>query len=1027
MSKNKIAEFYKALYLFERRIHWSSALFLFLGLRKIRGWKKLSGFRRSENNFGRRLSIDGLNFIKLVAILGQKRTYPKPSCDLSWAIRASNDWHANELNALRGRFAIYDEFLERGVITPFAEQISDAINRVQAVAQKEDHDTNVFLTSILQSVEQLTMKSFVLTLNINRIKGGIAGQNESEQYRVFLDHFNSSHFRQCFFREYPVLTRIVISRLDLWVKATTELILRLASDRSTLEEVLGIEVSDPLVSVKSAGDTHNSGRSVTVLFFRSGSAVVYKPRSTSIEEGFQKYLEFFNTIVPDLNLRQIRVINKGTYGWVEFVRYSKPEAGLVSDRYHYKLGFLTGIVFSLNGVDVFFENLIAADADPVIIDLESMFHTPIDTGLDASPFASSQLRLHSSVTGIGVLPHPGRGASETEVFDVTVLGAAVNAQAPYNVSSIENFGRVDMKITETPGWIHETTSSSVDGALDSAHANLVFDGLKSAFKCIRGQSARLSSPNGVVDQCFSGAERRLIVRDTKVYGSLQSDESHPDLLRDQSDREWHFDNLWSETIERPNLLRFINSEIMQLRDGDIPYFTGGLDSLSVRGADGTLINLEGILAETPIAKARSKIMNFSSAEECEQLRLAATALGLSELTKVTQPNLKLESTPLLNSLEIVDFISRRTEVLGGSTWYDTSLNPVPAAKNIDPVNVVPSDPFLYEGVLGTAMYFFDVWRINGDPKILQSSLRFTDSVLEEVAVNKSFSPSGFVGVASVIYVINRALEKGINAYEKYESSLPGLLIEVNEKVSQEEKLDFLLGIAGVGAAILPYVKRTSDKVGFKILRAIYKRLQESTDILLAEKSKIPGLDYLRGLSHGISGLALAIHRIGQLLSDSDAEDRTIKLLTLEQEFVLSGGWTDSHSYEGQPLVGWCHGSAGIVLALSQMPSITSAVDNIATYYESAFENTLERYDFQSRCLCHGSLGNLLCLQAARRKKEQVEMQMLRGERSLLTYGFRSLGAAQSMSAGLMTGLVGAGYYLLAREHSETDFDFLTLA
>lgn len=1027
MSNNQIAEFCKALYLFERRIHWSSALFLFLGLRKIRGWKKLSGFRRSENNFVQRLSIDGLNVIELAAILGQKRTYPKPSCNMSWAIKASADCHAKDLNALRGRFVIFDDFLERGVITPFAEQIFDAIIKVQAVVQAEGHDTNVFLTSVLQSIEQLTLKSFVLTLNINRVKGNLSGQNESEQYRVFLDHFNSPDFRQCFFREYPVLTRIVICKLDLWVKATTELVLRLASDRGTLDEVLGIEIFDPLVSIKSAGDTHNDGRSVTILFFRSGSAVVYKPRSTSIEEGFQKYLGFFNSILPDLNLRQIQVINKGTYGWVEFVRYSKPEPGLVSERYHYKLGFLTAIVFSLNGVDIFFDNLIAADADPVIIDLESMFHTPIDTGLDASPFASSQLRLHSSVTGIGVLPHPGRGASETDVFDVTVLGAAVNARAPYNVSSIENFGRVDMKITETPGWIHETTSSSVDGALDGAHAKLVFDGLKSAFKCIRSQSAQLSSPNGVIDQYFSGAERRLIVRDTKVYGSLQSDESHPDLLRDQSDREWHFDNLWSETIERPNLLRFIKSEIMQLRHGDIPYFTGPLDSLLVKGADGTVIDLEGILAETPIAKARSKVMNFSLSEECEQLRLAATALGLSKLSKVTQPNLRLETTPFLNSLEIVDFISRRAEVLGGSTWYDTSLNPLPAAKNIDPVNVVPSDPFLYEGVLGTAMYFLDVWRINGDPKLLQSSLRFTDSVLEEVAVNRNFSPSGFVGVASVIYVINRAIEKGINSYEKYEPTLTDLLIEVDKKVSQEEKLDFLLGIAGVGAAILPYVKRTSDKVGFKILRNIYKRLRESTDILLAEKSKVPGLDYLRGLSHGISGLALAIHRIGQFLSDSKAEDRTIELLTLEQEFVLSGGWTDSHSYEGRPLVGWCHGSAGIVLALSQMPSITSAADNIAIYYESAFENTLERYDFQSRCLCHGSLGNLLCLQAAQRKKEQVEMQMLRGERSLLKSGFSSLGAAQSMSAGLMTGLVGAGYFLLAREHSETDFDFLTLA
>jgi type 2 lantibiotic biosynthesis protein LanM len=766
---------------------------------------------------------------------------------------------------------------------------------------------------------------------------------------------------------------------------------------------------------------------VTILFFRSGSALVYKPRSTSIEQGFQRYLEFFNSSIPKLNLRRIRVINRDTYGWVEFVRHSRPKAGSESEHYHYKLGFLTAIVFSLNGVDIFFENLIAAGTDPVIIDLESMFHTPIDTEIGVNPVALSQLRLHSSVTGIGVLPNPGRGASETEAFDVTVLGAAVNARAPYNVSSIENFGRVDMKVTETPGWIHETTSSSVEGALDSVSAQFVFDGLKSGFDCIRDKRTTLCEPNGIIEQCFSGSERRLIVRDTKVYGSLQSDESHPDLLKDQSDREWHLDNLWSEIIERPNLLRFIESEIRQVRQGDIPYFAGSLDTLLVRGADGAEIDLEGVLAETPMQGVKKKVANFSAAEEREQLRLAATVLGLANIKGTTQPEFREDAAPLSNALEIVSFISRRAAVLGGSIWYDTSLNPLPAAKNIDPVNVVPSDPFLYEGVLGIAMFFYDVWRVNGDREILQSSLRFTDSVLKEVERNESFSSSGFVGLSSIVYVINRAIDNGINSYERYESLLPYFLSRVEKKIAIEKNLDFLLGVAGVSAAILPYVKRTQDNVGMKILLSIYKRLRGSADKIVIGRDKIEGLDYLRGFSHGLSGMALAIYRVGRFLGQDGAEDAAARLLMLERDLVLSGGWTDTHSYEGRPLVGWCHGSAGIVLALSQMPSITDAREDVAAYYDFAFKNTLTRYDFRSKCLCHGTLGNLLCLQATNRDRDQTRREMFKSERSLLGSGFKSLGAAQTMSAGLMTGLAGAGYYLLGQEHSDTDFGFLTLA
>ena len=74
-----------------------------------------------------------------------------------------------------------------------------------------------------------------------------------------------------------------------------------------------------------------------------------------------------------------------------------------------------------------------------------MFHTSIDVQDEKSPIKALQLLLYASISGIGILPQPGRGASDSELFDVSVMGARKNAQAPYKVTGIENFGRADMR------------------------------------------------------------------------------------------------------------------------------------------------------------------------------------------------------------------------------------------------------------------------------------------------------------------------------------------------------------------------------------------------------------------------------------------------------------------------------------------------------------------------------------------------------------------------------------------------------
>jgi lantibiotic modifying enzyme len=46
---------------------------------------------------------------------------------------------------------------------------------------------------------------------------------------------------------------------------------------------------------------------------------------------------------------------------------------------------------------------------------------------------------------------------------------------------------------------------------------------------------------------------------------------------------------------------------------------------------------------------------------------------------------------------------------------------------------------------------------------------------------------------------------------------------------------------------------------------------------------------------------------------------------------------------------------------------------------------------------------------------------------LINDGFESLDIAQSLGTGMMTGLAGAGYYLLSKTSRKIDQDFMTLS
>ncbi len=1028
ISKTSLEAIYRSLHIGERRVRNTSALSYFRGYKKFQTWKKLSGFIQIPENFKSRIAFDKCSSYEFAVLLGQHKVEPSSSADITWMMNALDAESSNNVvEKFLIRFPILDEYFSRGLIAPFVHQIFCAINNLHNGCKVDDAAINICLDSQLGFLEQIVRRAVVLDLNIKQLEGQLAGSTESEKFKTYINGFGALEKRIEFFKKYPVLFRMAVQKLTYWSDACIEFFSRLDNDRALLLEEFGIPVKAKIKSIRPSGDTHNHGRSVMVVEFENEQFIVYKPRSTSLEFSFQEYIKFFNDAYQCLDLKTIKVLDREAYGWVEFVPFAELQTEEQSDRYHFKLGFLTAIVYSLNGVDVFYENLIASGPDPVIIDLETMFHTSIESKSNPSPVYALQSLLYESVYGIGILPQPGMGSSPDEVFDVSVMGAKKNAKAPYKVTGIENFGRSDMRITEIPGWIPDSKSSSENNYSFKRKGKFFFDGLKAGLECIHEHKGELAADGALIDQLFAKAKRRLIVRDTKDYGALQQDETHPDLLKDQIDREWHWDNLWSGVLDRPALAHFLKSELSQLKLGDIPYFSGEVSSKTVIGGDGSILDLGKIFTVSPLDKVKKKLSSFDLKTVEDQVRIAATTLGLSHQIGVTQPKFNPHQSLITNAQVIADFLTARISSELRNPWVDTSFNPVPSARAADAVRVLPSDPFLYEGVLGLALFLNDLGLCSGNLLYQKQSASFVKSVFTEIAASPNYSASGFVGLASVVYVVNKCIESNPDFFRIFEDELPPLILKISDKVEAESKLDFLLGIAGIATALIPYTKRTSNQKSLALLEKLQDRLEVAAKEILQTVQPIYGMEYVRGFSHGISGIALAIYRLSEFFNSKNSLAIAGELLLHEYSLIANDKWTDSHEFNGNPLVGWCHGSAGIALAMSNMPKLLESNKAVLAYYQLAVSNTFEKARYSSKCLCHGTGGNLVCLASNYSEPGVLEKLMVEFEEDLMATGFSSFDSAQTMGIGLMTGLSGIGYYLLNRGSQKKDLSFLTLS
>src|SRR5207302_77510 len=175
-----------------------------------------------------------------------------------------------------------------------------------------------------------------------------------------------------FFREYPVLARQIVNCLDHWLSASLEFVERWCADWPAIRSSFSPGADPgPLVGIQAdAGDSHRGGRSVLIARCRSGLQVVYKPKSLAVDQHFQELLGWLNERGASPAFRQLKILDRGSYGWEEFVAAASCSSAAELERFYLRQGGYLALLYALAAADFHYENLIAVGEHPVLIDLE---------------------------------------------------------------------------------------------------------------------------------------------------------------------------------------------------------------------------------------------------------------------------------------------------------------------------------------------------------------------------------------------------------------------------------------------------------------------------------------------------------------------------------------------------------------------------------------------------------------------------------------------------------------------------------
>ncbi|WP_192499069.1 type 2 lanthipeptide synthetase LanM [Skermanella pratensis] len=425
---------------------------------------------------------------------------------------------------------------------------------------------------------------------------------------------------------HPVLARLLGTLALNWAAHVEEFGRRLEAD---LPAIAGhfAQGAEPGRGVKARGglsDLHRGGRSVVVVEFGGGLKTVYKPRGMAPDRYFADLIDWFNGLGPSLDLRAVRVLDRGDYGWAEFIAAMPCADGEAAGRYFRRAGLLLALAYAVALTDCHHENLIAAGEHPVLIDLETVLSPELRLGWTdpRSPARrAAERRLRRSVLSTLLLPsmiQAGEGDRDIGGFSGGRDDVPVPGPKWFHINT-------DLMYIETVPMADEPPSNlpRLDGVAlrIQDHLDAVLDGFDEGYALLLGSrdllSGILSEEGGPLEMPEAGWIR-VLCRDTKFYSLLMGELTHAEFLGDGAAWSARADVLTRRAVDdelpeevkvrQPLQWPLVTAERAALSDGDVPLLRAHPGSTSLEVAPDRVV--ADALAASGLAGAREHLGNW---------------------------------------------------------------------------------------------------------------------------------------------------------------------------------------------------------------------------------------------------------------------------------------------------------------------------------------------------------------------------------------------------------------------------------
>ncbi|WP_216588463.1 type 2 lanthipeptide synthetase LanM family protein [Streptomyces brasiliscabiei] len=830
------------------------------------------------------------------------------------------------------------------------------------------------LTRAEARLRDVYTRPLVASINHAREQQLLEGSTAQERYRNFVEASSRTSFEVVSGLSFPVLRDITRVILHNEVAALRELCGRLTADRSALHTEFGIDTRDTLRSIGlSEGDTHNHGRSVSILSFESGKRLVYKPRDVSCEAAYV-------TIAHELNARlstrlaSAAVLSRNGYGYVEYI--DAEDVSDISARFMRESGELAAVLYLLNARDMHFENILPTRRGPLPVDLETILHPErIHTGPTLEAPGNAYTTIGQSIYGTGILPlvMAGKGADAGHV-DLGFLGGQGRGNSPFKSLQFDApfTDHISVVLRAAAAEQRKTVVNSLSQTETYDLGRHMADGFTKVFRLVMADREGWMA---LLRKVAKDIRVRYVHNPTALYAQVLRMTSSPSALDGRLPYRALLKRIAiaSKTSD-PQIVR---SEMRQLAERDIPYFV-------VAAADTDLTDGEGahvgaVFARSPLDLALAKAECMSEFELGEQLRLIHSAFAsrfpdnhLAPTNSHDAPSTQHSCSRGPSQEALATLITDLCDQLIATSLPDrfahlprTWIGPLASAdaNRPWPPGVLGYD--LYTGRTGPALALAAAARLLGHREYRALSAQIFSTTAEILATHRYETRSiqqagygGYTGMAGLLFALSAAGQlldepEWIHAAQ---DAVPLVLDQVRSQPSSQMPMDVIGGVAGVLSCVTavggPHVDVSADELASLLVASLDENGRElSVQSVLTQS----------GFAHGVSGIIHSLCRAyPHLTADTQqlVEAALVRLISRLHRFydASKSNWFSNLATPQTFSTGWCHGTAGIALALSAYGSL-SGNDAVTQFRDTAISNTVRHGFGRNFTWCHGDLGN----------------------------------------------------------------------